>query len=584
MTSSIRMGLGIGGEVAFNRVCSACHKPVVQMDPASRAPAEETLRQYPPERILQALTNGKMQVQGTLLTELERRQTSEWLSGRGLGGEAGDAKSMAHRCAADLHPVAAGDWNGWSPTDANARMQSAKAAGLSGADLPKLKLKWAFGIPGGVETSSQPTVVDGTVYIGADTGNVYAIDAKTGCVHWSFLAGSSVRAAPLVARIGQRRVVVIGDMGSHLYALDAGTGEQVWKAQVDDQTLTRITAAPALRDGRLFVVTSSSEEISSLQPQYECCRMRGSASAIDLATGKTIWKFYTIAEASKVVSTDANGRRKWAPGGVGVWDTPTVDARRGLIYFGAGDSFSDPAQPLSDSVIALSMADGKLAWSYQVTANDSYLPFCNKPGPNCPAHLGPDYDISASPILQTMADGRQILVVGDKGGTAIGLDPDKKGAVLWRHHLARVEVGAGGDIVFGGATDANKAYFTLQKTAAVTALDLKTGDTLWFTPTAPPADRAKRTGSAAAVTLIPGAVINGGWDGVLHAFDPADGRLIWSYDTLRAFDTVNGVPAKGGSLGAPGATVAGGMLFVGSGYVGTANGIPGNVLLAFGED
>ncbi len=345
------------------------------------------------------------------------------------------------------------------------------------------------------------------------------------------------------------------------------------------ETLSRITAAPAIHAGRLFVATSSSEEISSLQDQYECCRMRGSVSAIDAATGKTIWKFFTIPEKAKVIETSPSGHRRWASGGVGVWGTPTVDSARGLIYFGTGDSFSEPAEPLSDAVVALSMADGKMAWSYQVRAGDAFLPFCTKGGPNCPSHLGPDYDISASTILLTGADGRQRLVAGDKGGTVVALDPARKGAVLWRRDLARVQVGAGGDIVFGGAADRTRAYFSLQQSQGMTAVDLKTGAPQWFTPVT--ASGAKRAGSAAAVTLIPGALLNGGWDGVLRAYDPADGHQLWSYDTMHAFDTVNGVPAKGGSLGAPGATVAGGMLFVGSGYVGTANGAPGNVLLAF---
>jgi polyvinyl alcohol dehydrogenase (cytochrome) len=85
----------------------------------------------------------------------------------------------------------------------------------------------------------------------------------------------------------------------------------------------------------------------------------------------------------------------------------------------------------------------------------------------------------------------------------------------------------------------------------------------------------------AALTVMQGVVFAGGWDGVLHALSTADGREIWQTNTAQEFQTVNGVPAKGGSLGAPGPVIAGGTLYLGSGYIGTGNGMPGNVLLAF---
>jgi polyvinyl alcohol dehydrogenase (cytochrome) len=77
-------------------------------------------------------------------------------------------------------------------------------------------------------------------------------------------------------------------------------------------------------------------------------------------------------------------------------------------------------------------------------------------------------------------------------------------------------------------------------------------------------------------------IFSAGWDGVLRALSAQDGSVVWEFNTAHDFETVNGVAAKGGSMGAAGPVVSGNMMFVPSGYVGVRNGMPGNVLLAFG--
>jgi polyvinyl alcohol dehydrogenase (cytochrome) len=128
--------------------------------------------------------------------------------------------------------------------------------------------------------------------------------------------------------------------------------------------------------------------------------------------------------------------------------------------------------------------------------------------------------------------------------------------------------------------DEQAAYFGLNS-GGVVALGLSDGSKKWFTPLAPAAGLEKHLGQSGAVSAIPGVVFSDGWDGVVRALSTDDGRILWQYDTVKTYDTVNGVPAKGGSMGAAGPIIAGGMLFVPSGYVGVQNGIPGNVLLAF---
>jgi polyvinyl alcohol dehydrogenase (cytochrome) len=136
-----------------------------------------------------------------------------------------------------------------------------------------------------------------------------------------------------------------------------------------------------------------------------------------------------------------------------------------------------------------------------------------------------------------------------------------------------------GLIVFGGAADEQNVYFALTSGGMV-AIKLETGVRVWFTPMVARGNSPARVGMSAAVTAIPGAAFVGGWDGTLHGLSTTDGERLWEFRTAREFVTVNGVAAKGGSFGGPGPTIAGGMLFVGSGYA-VFGDTPGNVLLAF---
>jgi polyvinyl alcohol dehydrogenase (cytochrome) len=166
----------------------------------------------------------------------------------------------------------------------------------------------------------------------------------------------------------------------------------------------------------------------------------------------------------------------------------------------------------------------------------------------------------------------------------IALDPDKNGAVVWHVNVAPKPkdnsfLSRLGGIVWGGAADDKAAYYGLSSGAMV-AVQLQTGEKLWFTSLAP---EGKRISNAAATTEIPGVAFVGGTDGKLHGLSTADGKVIWEYDTAHPFETVNKVPAHGGGIGSAGVTVAGGMLFVGSGYGITGNN-SGNVLLAFSAE
>jgi polyvinyl alcohol dehydrogenase (cytochrome) len=322
------------GASVLTRECSMCHTGAAD----TRAPAPEVLRRRSPEAILSALTAGAMRPQGGRLTGAERRAVAEYITGRSLGGNL--TGSSVGRCAAPppLTVVADGPgWTGWSPTSGNARAQSAEHGGLTAADVPKLTLKWSFGFPDATSAWSQPTVAGGRLFIGSQNGTVYALDAKSGCIIWTFSAKSGVRTAPVFGprTDGSGYTVYFGDTGANVYAVDAGTGALRWTRRVHDHPFARVTGTPTLDGERLYVPISSLEETAANQPGYECCTFRGSVVALSPATGDVIWQTWFVPPAAVVDKNDA-GLSLWAPSGVAVWSSPTPDAKRQVLYVTRG--------------------------------------------------------------------------------------------------------------------------------------------------------------------------------------------------------------------------------------------------------
>ena len=582
------------GFIVFQQNCTSCHGNAA----VERAPTPAQLRSMSPERILTALTTGLMKTVGDTLTDTQRRKVSASLAGRPLGSDvAGDAKHMPNRCARDNSPIdtAAGPhWNGWGLDLVNSRFQPAEQAQLSAADVPRLKLKWAFGLPNSSSSYSQPTVVSGRVFVGADTGYIYALDAKTGCVHWSFKAKAGVRNAmtlgPIKGVAGVSTAVYFGDLLANVYALDARTGRQLWVRQVGQHYSNRITAAPAFQDGRLYVPVSSWEGIAASTKDYPCCQSIGAVVALNANTGKLRWRNLVIPDGAKPLGPNPAGTMLYGPAGAPVWNTPTVDVARRRVYFGTGDASTFPAAPTSDAVMAVDMDTGKVAWSYQVFRNDSFLVGCpvSEPVNNCPKNQGPDYDIPASVVLRKV-DGHDVIYVATKPGDILALDPDHDGALLWRKNLTGAVAGENAvgsrtglaapsnGVLWGGAFGSEVAYFGLTR-GGVAAMRIADGERVWLRSfQLPPGAKA---GNAAAATAIPGVVFIGSAEGTLHALSTNDGSSLWQYDTHRSFDAVNRVPTQGGSISSGGAVVAGGRVFVGSGF-GVVGGLTGNALLAF---
>lgn len=562
----------------FEENCISCHANT----PGSAGPDAGALRRIAPETIVAKLGS---HAGGSSLSEAQKVAIAEYLSGRSFmaPGE-GEAAKMPNACKGNP-PITsltiAPAWNGWSADATNARFQRAKGAGISADQVSKLKLKWAFGFPGGSSMYGQPTVAAGRVFIGLNSGMVYSLDAASGCAYWSFQAHSGVRNAisigELESRNGTQFVAYFGDVRANVYAVDALTGKLRWEKHVDDNAVAGITGAPALYDEVLYVPVSSREEGMGISELYPCCTFRGSIVALDANTGKQIWKSYTIQEEPKPTRKNKIGTQLYGPAGGAVWNTPTIDPKNKALYIGTGNSYTEPGAPGTDAIMAMDLATGRHLWSVQDTLGDAWLA-C---GPawgntdNCPKNMGPDFDFGDSPILKTLPNGKRLLIAGQKSGMIWAHDPDQNGAVVWKTQIP--EKLAIGEITFGGAADDQYAYFGVSS-VGVAAVRLSNGERVWTTPIKA---AGPRLGIGAALSVIPGAVFGGGYDGIVRGISTKDGELVWQFNMMQEFKTVDGVTAKGGSMGSAGPVIAGGMVFVPSGYTFGERGTPGNALLAF---
>ena len=591
------------GEQVYAMSCARCHD-----DTLPRMPTRDALRDRSARQIQTAMTSGVMRQFGTALSAAERRAVAEFLSDDPAGTLDSPLPTLPDtaycdagtRTAVDLSAPA---WNGWGVDLNNRRFQPAESAGMTADTVGQLRLQWVFGFPDVSNSGSQPTVVAGRVLVGTRNGLLYALDAATGCVHWVHEAPAEIRSAVSVGPAdGGGFTAYFGDAFASVHAVDLLTGELRWTTPVEEHPAARITGAPALHEGRLYVPVASLEEVSAADPRYECCTFRGSIVALDAATGERIWKTYVIRESPQPTRINAAGAQNHGPSGAGVWSAPTLDPARNLLYLATGDAYSDPAAPESDALMALAMDTGAIRWVTQTTPGDAFTIACVAAGTfpglpgsdnpiaraNCPESNGPDFDYGSSPVLVTMPDGSDLLLGGQKSGVMYGVRPED-GEILWETRVS--DGGLIGGIEWGFAADGDQVYVSISdamekepgEAGGVTALRVGDGELVWHAPPVQDTCGGRQgchTAQPAAVSLIPGVAFAGSLDGHLRAYATDTGRVIWDFDTAREFQTVNGVEAHGGSLNGPGPTIVDGMLYVVSGY-GSFGFMSGNVLLAF---
>lgn len=572
----------ISGEPVFKEICAGCHEPAVD-----RAPSRQELSARSPEEVYDALTVGAMKPVGDALTPAQIYGVVRFLTGKSPTPQTAQGPDP-NICAAHgpLQPDGP-QWNGWGRDLVNSRYQP--NPGFAAADIPRLNVKWAFSYPGTKNT--QPLIFGDRLFVASLAGKLYSLDGASGCVHWRYDFRGGARASMSIGKhpaAASGYALYVGDDRMFMRALDAASGQELWTTRVDEHRVGRITGSPALHNNVLYIPLSASEESQGNVGAYPCCTFIGAVVAVDAITGKILWKQAILSEKPHPTRLNPAGTQMYGPAGGAIWSAPTIDAKRGQLYVATGDSYTEVDHPTSDAVLALDLKTGAIRWVNQVLANDNFMSGTIN-GPL--GERGPDYDFGSSPNLVTLKGGRQLVITGNKSSIVYAMDP-ASGKMVWQ----TPKLGAGsasGGVEWSTATDGRIVYAPLADRPAtgrpgLVALDAISGKVLWRVdaPSVSPCNVPSglcRPGYSQAATTIPGAIFSGAQDGHLRAYAAADGKLIWDFDATVPRDTVNDLKdAPGGYLDMGGPTIAGGRLFVHSGYNGSAG--ASNLLLAFTVD
>jgi polyvinyl alcohol dehydrogenase (cytochrome) len=588
----------------YKTTCAICHEV-----PETKAPPTDTLRRLPAANILMAMEFGKMQPQASVLKQEQRVKLAKWLAADEDAKR--DAWIAAKACARETPVPVTGRAN-WGLGRENAR--AAEGVRIDRDNVGRLELLWSVALPSVTTMRSQPVVAGDTVFLGSKGAHLLALDRGTGCVRWSLATEAPVHSAlTLDATPDGVATLFFADEMATVYAVNATNGQLRWKQRVKWFPTSIVSGPATYFDGRLYVPLSSFEVAAAGLPTHECCRTHGGIAALDATSGQALWRFDTTAQASKTY-VNRDGVQMWGPSGAVVWNAPTIDAKRGALYFGTGQNSSSPATDTSDSIFALDLKTGEKRWIFQALADDAWNAACLSGGASCPKENGPDFDFGAS-VMLVHRDAGDLLLAGQKSGEVFALDPDKGGAVVWRRR-----VGSGssnGGIHHGMATDGERVYVPVADPErkvqgyvpkpGVYALAVHTGEVLWSLPVqrgcafdakdAPLvglAEMAKgksdRTpwpacsyyyGQSAAAVYANGLVYAGALDGKLRVLDAAAGQPVRIIETNTPYAATNGVEGHGGAIDAGGTIVDGDQLFITSGY-GMFGQMPGNMLLVYG--
>lgn len=489
--------------------------------------------------------------------------------------------------AKESHSQSDNQWSLGGQNLNNTRYQAGERY-LNPKNVRQLSPKWVFSAGG--ELSATPAVVDKTVYMPDWGGNFFKIDAQTGRQIWANSIASYINDPSIPKAVSRtspalkgNKVIIGSQEGAFLIAVNKDTGKLIWKTKLDKHPYAIITQSPTIYGNRVYVGVSSSEETAANQPNYPCCTFRGSMTAVDLNTGKLLWKTYTVPE-NYGESDGYSGGAVWG-------STPAIDPKRKLVYIATGNNYNvpktvrncitklssqkapDESQCLDpnnyiDAIVALDLNTGTIKWANKLQGYDTWTLACFYGGiSNCPDPKGPDYDFAQAPMLFTVKDAgksRDLLGAGQKSGVFWALDRDT-GKVVWSRIVG--PGGAAGGIMWGSATDAQQIYvaisnygfekYTLDPSGETinggswSALDAATGKIIWQTAD-PSGER-----DMAPMTVANGVVYAGSMASVadknnMYALDAKTGKILWNFNS-------------GGSVIA-GAAVVDGTVYWGSGY------------------
>ena len=578
----------LGGEV-YAEHCAACHD-----GNTVRAPQRYVLENVSPETILTAMIDGPMRAVASELSMEQKTAVAEFIAERKITpGEAANAGVACEggrgRFDLDQQPV----FQHWGLAKGGGHFIPRSVAQVTSEDLGALEVDWAFAYPAANRARSQPAIGAGSLFVGSQSGLVYAFDLETGCTRWQFQASAEVRNGLTLEgwEPGDEAadpLLFFGDLTGNQYAVSALTGTLRWRKRIDEHSAATLTAAAELDDGVLYVPVSSLEEGAAIARNYPCCSFRGAIVALDARSGRERWRRHFIPPAQPT-GVSAAGTPQYGPSGVPIWAGMAMDEER--LYIATGDDYSGSGSERSDSIIALDKASGEITWVRQARFGDIWNGSCENLDPvNCPDDNGPDYDYGAGPVIALDSQGRRVILAGDKGGVVAALDA-ANGDVLWKNKVGRGGVVAG--INFGLAAHDGKVFVPVSDVPdgrnydeparpGLYALNIDTGDYVWKAPAEQDVCEGRPgcyPGYSAAISVTDDYVLAGSNEGYLRAFDLRTGTVLWEFDTTQSFLAVDGRQASGGSIGGGQAPlVVGDRIILNSGYA-FAGKMPGNALL-----
>ena len=588
------------GQQVFKDHCSSCHVSEAEASATQIAPSFEALKSMSAASLEFAINEGVMYGQASVLSNAQKSEVVAYLA-----REIDDSWLQPTLCTAGTTVL---DLDGrvslarFGVDYLSTRHMSSMEAGLNKEDFANLEVAWALAFPDVSALRASPVIVGDTVFYAA-TGSrkVMALDVSSGCAKWVFDSPTRLRSSLAYGPLGPNgpEAIVYGDAEGFVYALAAATGELIWSQDVRSHGRgVRLTGAMVLHEERVYVPVSASGVSQGGTPTFECCVGHGEIVALDAATGEVDWVYHTMPEAEYTGERNSLGVRLRGPSGAPIWSTPTVDAARGLLFVTTGENTSHPATPTSDAVIALDLATGAQRWVFQGLWNDVWNTACGRvAGPNCPNQhpsnlADKDFGGSAAIVSTDIGD---VLLAGQKTGDLWALNPDT-GALIWNQRVGTGTALGGnhwgiatdGEKVFLPINDPGQARGTYLPRPGVYSFHVATGEPGWFRAETPACDdRAdwlkgcdSRFGHSVTPLLIDGVLITGTIDGRLLALDADSGDVLFEFDTVREYATVNGVQGIGGAIDAHGIAAGAGLLLVNSGY-GRVGGTSGNVLLAF---
>ena len=586
------------GERIFSERCAACHSSAVI------EPSVAGLAKLRPEYIYRSLWSGIMREAAVGLNDAERRAVARYLGNLVPEKPSAEVSNFCDAKALTANGVA-GAWGAWAPDTRNSRHLADYS--LTAQQVARARLKWAFVIPDTGSTTNagnQPTVHAGRLYIGSRSGFVFALDARSGCIHWQYRPVAGVRSAIAI----DDGKAIFADYENYVYALETGTGELLWRNKADEQPSARVNGSVTVHDGRVYVPVSTNQGfVNALDPRLPCCTFQGTVTAFDTRSGRRLWQTRIVEEPLRELGPSPSGTMRYGPSGGSVWSVPTVDDRRGLLYVGTSNQKTGPPIPESDAVVALDLRTGDKKWVRSFAPprfggmdiwNGGCVGVFADPEEECPPEnesLEGDRDIGAPVVLQTRSDGSEILLVASKDGMLYALDPNRDGETIWETRVGRIIHIRGpsfGGVEHGMAADAGRAYVpiadidVMENTAAgaLVAVDLDSGEITWRADADDDWCRGKPdrcyTSMTSPPTIAGEVVFAGANDGVLRAYDSNTGRIVWAFDTAIEVEGVNGLSGSGGSISRGGTALVDSMFFQSSGY-GQGLGMPGNVVFAF---